>query len=333
MKQAVPLERDENAIRAAGMRAIWAQLDNVSFYGKLGLVGHHAVQALRSVMAAPFSFLVTTMTVTLALFVLAVFLLVLENTEHALTASQSDLKLTIFLREDAISAEVSRLREELGGRSEVERVEYVSKAQALKSFSKSLGRDNVILEGFDERNNPLPASVEVKFRPSPEVPQYLEEFAEQYAGRPFVERIEYGQGLIGQFRATIELFSSVGSAVMMVLLLATAFIIANTIRLALYAHREEVEIMKLVGATERFVKVPYLLEGAAQGVIGSVVATLAVWGGYLVLRDVSQSSTVLQLWLPDVVFLSGGSLLVLLLCGVVVGLGGSYLALRRYVHI
>jgi cell division transport system permease protein len=128
----------------------------------------------------------------------------------------------------------------------------------------------------------------------------------------------------------LRIVEVVGVVGIVFLFVIAGFIIANTIKLALYNHRMEIEIMQLVGARRGSIYAPYLLEGLVQGVLGASIGTLGVFIVYLVLRSVLSKAEVLSMLVPSFTFIPLTQIAVVVLAGAIVGVGGSYLAVRRY---
>ena len=285
-------------------------------------------QAWKNVRVSPLTAVLSVVTMTIALFMMGMFLLVLENVSQVVSSSQTDITLRLYLRNNAPSGQVEQLNRELEEIAEVQSVRLKSKAEALKSFRDALGDKAVILDGLDQ-NNPLPASIEVTFRKN-DAAWALSKYASKYTGHPLVEEAQYRKGVLEQLASLMRLLRFGGLLAILFMLIVTAFIISNTIKLALYAHRDEIDIMRLVGATEGFIKTPYVLEGFAQGLLGGVVGLVMLYGCYAFLADVVRSSAWMQIFVPEVVFLSGPASLLILLLGTALGVLGSYFATRRF---
>lgn len=311
---------------------IWAELNNLPRITNYALLKHHAQQALRSVAFAPFTFFVTAISAALTLFVFGLFIFLIENIAASFEHSRTGLSMSIYLRDQVSAEQIESLKAELLEENQVERVEFLSKQQALEVFRRGLAADALVLFGLEEQN-PLPASFEVSLKNSELAIEAFEHLAARYGKMPIVERVEYGKGMLLEFASMLKLFRVVGGCAILFLLLTTTIIITNTIRLALHAHREEVEIMKLVGATDSFVKMPYVIEGSTQGLIGALLAIALLYLCYLMLAQALTYSEFLRLLFPSFSFLSIPSIFLIALAGLAIGCLGSYVALRRYLHV
>ncbi len=213
----------------------------------------------------------------------------------------------------------------------VEQVGYVSPAAAMKRFSQRLGEDAVLLQGV--RSDLLPASFELTLRPEFRSQQGVAMIIEQLDHLIPVEDLRYGQSWLERFNNFVNMLRFVGVFLGGFLLFATVFIVANTIRLTLYARRDELEIMALVGATMRFIKIPFMLEGAIQGFVGGLLLLifLSFFFSIIISRGLH------TFWLAPVdfelLFLTPVQQLMLVLAGVALGVVGSFSSLRRFVRI
>jgi cell division transport system permease protein len=270
-------------------------------------------------------------TISVTLFLLSAFVLVIENIGSALESTRTGVGITIYLKDDASQEQRDALTADLRTLPEVEDVKYIDAAQALEDFRKSLGDRAPLAEGLDQ-HNPLPASLEVKFKGESADPESYEGIVGKFNSNPAVEEIYFSRGLIGKLNDLMRVLRGGGAIATILLLVVTSFIIANTIRLALHAHRQEIEIMRLVGATDWHVRIPYLIEGFLHGIAGGVVALTLLYASYSVFNRMVGEIDLFRLSAPHLHFLSWPASLLVMLSGVVVGIVGSYVALKRIMH-
>ena len=311
-----------------GLSAIWAETESVARLSGPGLARHHTMQALKSIFTSAVTSFLTVVTMAMALALLACVMLFFENTGSYIKATSSQLTLSLFLGEGAGEKEVQSLAVEIRKTPEVEAVNYRSKSEALQQFRKDLGQQASLTEGL-ETENPLPASLEVRFRNGARQEAYSA-LAARYSSSPLVEQVQYNEGVLNQLGSLLESIRVGGVMAVVVVLCMTVFIIGSTIKLALYSHRDEIEIMRLVGATDSFVQSPYIIEGALQGVCGSIIALVLVYGIFSMLRESISSSSLFSLLVTDFSYLSVPALLSVVILGLLAGVTGSYLTLRRF---
>ena len=314
---------------AAGLKVIWASASGLPKLSRWGMFQHLVGRALSNVVRSPLTSLLTTVTIAIALFVLAAFILGVENLKNSVASTQQDLTTSLYLKDEVTEQSAQQLIQEITKLPEIESARLISKDQALQQFRSALGEQSFILEGL-EKNNPLPLTIEVRFRAASAGEGIFDRFAARYQPNPAVEYVQYSQGLMRQVGAVVHTVRRGGAAAIFIMLLVTGFIISNTIKLALYSHREEIEIMRLVGATDWFVRAPYLIEGFVQGLLGSIVGLIVLYISYLGLCGMISQSQLLQLVVPNLAFLSFPWSVLVVLIGAAVGLGGSFLSVRRF---
>ena len=263
-------------------------------------------------------------TIATALFMLGAFGLAVVNMEGLLDDFGRELKITAYLDESLGEAEA----EELGQRVEtVEGVEFVilvGKEEALERF-RAMAGGAALLEGLEV--NPLPASLGIFLLPGHRTPEGLAILDAALDGLPGIDEVAHGQEWVDGYARLAALLRVVGYAVGVVLSLATLLIVANTIRLGLYARRDEIEILEWVGASRLFIRAPFLVEGFVQGAAGGVIAALALALAFGFLVPELRYGLTFFLGNAAPRFFDGGELVRLVAGGAVLGLGGAGLAL------
>jgi cell division transport system permease protein len=219
---------------------------------------------------------VATMAFTLACF--GVFLLLYVNLHGIVSGLQDDIKVIVYLHDNLSASGISDLQRRLKTEPEVASLVYVSKEQALADFRDQFPSEQHLLQGLGE--NPLPASFVVTLGPSFRSSDSVKRWAERTNALPGVAQIQYSRDWIDNLATVVGYLELAAIAVGSLLSAASVTIIANTIRLTLYARREEIEIMRLIGATGAFIKIPYLLEGAVLGALGATLALVLLRGGF-----------------------------------------------------
>ncbi len=270
-------------------------------------------------------------TVAVALTILAFFSLIVINIQSLAAHWSEEIQIVAYLEREPSPARLKQWRDGIEAMPEVAAVRYVNQQEALRRFKSRLGSDSDLLEGFGAEI--LPASLEISLRE-----QYRNrESAETVVGRlrqnPELAEFNYGQDWLERFEAFLELLRFGAVVLGFFLLFAALFIVANTIKLTLYARRDELEIMALVGATPWFIKVPFLLEGALQGALG---AFLALGGSLALFQFFLRQGLVALLSVTggdQIVFLDWQQQLLLIGTGILLGLVGSVLSLRKFVRI
>ena len=244
-------------------------------------------EALKSLFRNRFMTIASILTVTLSMFILGMFLCVVFNIDHAATYLESQVEMSIYLKEDLTTPQVMEVGKHLKALPGVESVSFVNKDEALAQFKEQLGEQAGILEAVN--GNPLPASYSLSF----DTPTHLKQAAVIVSEYKAVESVQYGQDIIEQLYKVAQFIRIAGAVIIVFLAGAELFIISNTIRLTVFARRREIQIMKYVGATNGFIRWPFIYEGVVIGIIGSGIASIFIWEGYqLVLAKINEAGLV-----------------------------------------
>lgn len=284
-------------------------------------------EALKSLFRNRFMTIASILTVTLSMFILGMFLCVVFNIDHAATYLESQVEMSIYLKEDLTTPQVMEVGNHLKALPGVESVSFVNKDEALAQFKEQLGEQAGILEAVN--GNPLPASYSLSF----DTPTHLKQAAVIVSEYKAVESVQYGQDIIEQLYKVAQFIRIAGAVIIVFLAGAELFIISNTIRLTVFARRREIQIMKYVGATNGFIRWPFIYEGVVIGIIGSGIASIFIWEGYqLVLAKINEAGLVflpLMRVYPFMMYI----VLSLLIAGVFIGALGSAISLRKYMKV
>ena len=258
---------------------------------------------------------------SLTLLVLAVFLLVTDNVLAVLDKTRDELKIYVYLEEGLTTNDLEQTYKQLLSMVSVKSIVFVSKSEAMAEFEREFGEDQFILESLE--TNPLPASFKVELRGEHKNKDRTHEFAEKAAALNGVEEVNYGREFLDRFSLIARVFLYVDVVLGFIVIVSSVFIISNTVRLTILSRQKSIEILKLVGATNRFITTPFIIEGAVQGGLASLVSLAMLSGIYLVTAKA----------LPDVAFLEAGKVSLYVLTCVLLGSIGSYTALRRFLKL
>jgi cell division transport system permease protein len=263
-------------------------------------------------------------TIAVSLFVLGAFLTVADNLGDVVSRWTEKIQIIVYLEEGIEDRVQQSLENRLREDAAVESVDLVDREQALERF-RALFRDLSSLPD-DLGENPFPASLEVNLRATHQSPVEVERLAAEFAEVPGVQEIQYDLLWIERLATGVRLLRGVGAFLGGILVLAGVFTISNVIRLTVYAREDELDIMRLVGATRAYVKGPFVVEGLLQGGLGGLVAAGMLWATLQWLaRDVSSSELLGQAAFA----LPSGIATALVLGGMLVGVVGSLVSLRR----
>jgi cell division transport system permease protein len=226
-------------------------------------------RALEAMARGPFVTAVAVGTIFVASFTTGLFAAVLGSAERLLASWAGDVQISVYLAPNADLAEAARAAQALVGGREVE---AVTPAEALRRLRASLGPEAPALDGVGE--GVLPASVEVR-APGASLAT-ARDLARRLGAVPGAESVDYGSAWLERVEVLLRRLRWAGLVLFAVLSLATAVLVSNTLRLGVFARRDEIEIMKLVGATDGWVEAPFLIEGVLQGIAGAGLAVLAL---------------------------------------------------------
>lgn len=266
-------------------------------------------------------------TVALSLLILGLFLIIVLNLNNMATSLESQVQINVYLKEDLSEKKMEDIGQKIKKLSGVEEIKFISKKEAMERFKERLGDQQTLLTALGE-SNPLPNAFEVKLR-APEQVKAAANLINEYEG---VENAKFGQDIIDQLFELTKMIRIFGFIIIVFLALATIFIISNTIRLTVFARRKEIGIMKYVGATDWFIRWPFLMEGMVLGFIGSIVATMILRNSYgAVVAKIYDTLTFLPL-IPEQPFLNHLSILMIVV-GTLIGALGSTISLKRFMKV
>jgi cell division transport system permease protein len=274
--------------------------------------------------------------IAISLFILGVFLLLAMNVSNLTKQIESQVEIRVHLDVNMQEDDIASLQNEIGSIPGVSQVTFVSKEEGMEQLKETLGEDADLLEGYEGDNNPLPDSFTVKVQEPTEVQRVaaeLEKMNESKNPPPFF-KIYYGQGTVETLFKVTNVIRNIGLILVAGLAFTAMFLIANTIKLTILARQREIAIMKLVGATNSFIRWPFFVEGALLGIIGSLIPVAVLLYGYAVLVDWSRLELglmLIQLIPVEEIGLTVAGLLFGI--GIVIGIWGSTISVRKYLKV
>jgi len=269
--------------------------------------------------------LLSTLTIALALFVLGGFLVVTANLDRLGSEWSRAAELSVYLKDDATPADRRAIESTLGSSGIVASSEYVSKADALSRFKQTFTDLSSALDSLGG-GNPLPASIEARLRPGPGTSDAVDALAARLQPMPGVADVRYDRQWLARLMSAIGVIRGVGLVLGAVLTIAAALTVANVVRLALYARRDELEIMQLVGAPQAYIRGPFVMEGVLQGGAGALVALAALGIAFLALQGTYLVPLASAINISSVAFLPAGVCVLLVVGGMAVGCLGGLVA-------
>ncbi len=294
----------------AGLNIPTADNGNPFFY--------HWNSALRNISIAPFTFGSTVFTGAITYIILVIGLVVFSQISRAIQSQGQGVSLRIYLKDTVTEGEGRIFHSDIMSDERILSAQFITKDEALIKFREMLGEDADVLAGLG-KESPLPASVELRFKDTVNAAAVFQQYEKDYADAPEVERIEYSKSFIGYLTQLQSFISQAGISLFLIFVGITSLVVANSARLGLYAHREEIQIMKLLGAKDWFVRAPYLIEGGIQGALSGLLGVVIGFGLYLLLGPVLKSSDIISIYIKEIEFVSIWQVLVVFSLAIVIG--------------
>jgi cell division transport system permease protein len=316
------------------LRELWTHRQRVKPMGKFELLSYFVRRGLETLLNLPMSTLLTTITIAAVLFMLSGMMLFFKNVDSLIANVGGGRQFTVYLKDDATPQQVLNLETLILRSPQVDSALHVTKQEALEIFGDHLGPHADLLKGL-EKDNPLPASLDVYLRTEGPVigDARIAHLMSRLKSNEAVEDVAHTSQWTTKVQSILQV-TRVFSGVSLAIALAIAvFIISTTIQLVIFTWRDEIAIMRLIGAADVFVRVPFLLGGFAQGLVGSVLGLVLLKIAFVAVAVEIASVEFFGLVVPEPSFLSLSSSGFVLLIGSCTGLLGSALALRRFMHV
>lgn len=290
-------------------------------------LGYFWKETFYSLFRNKFMAVASVLTVTLSMFILGVFLCAVLNINHMATYLENQVEMTVYLKDGLNTDQVMAVGKKLKALPDLKEIKFTNKDQAMAEFKQRLGDQQGILDAIN--GNPLPSSYSTSFS----TPASLKNAVNIVTKYQEVDSVQYGQDIIEQLYKVAQVIRIGGIILIVFLAGAELFIISNTIRLTVFARRREIQIMKYVGATNGFIRWPFIFEGMIIGFLGSGIAAFILWEGYkVVLMEMAQAGLVfipmIALW-PFIGYIT----VMLLAAGIIIGILGSTISLHKYMKV
>lgn len=271
---------------------------------------------------------------TTCLLIVGAAYLVTVNVNSMVKYVESQSEMSVYLAEDIDEDTISAVGAAIQQNANVAGVEFVSKEQGLENTQAGFGDDKYLLDAFKGERNPIPDTYNVRLKDVSLTAQTRDELA-QING---VDTVMASTQVADTFTGVQRIVTALGSAIILALGIISLVIISNTIRATIFARRKEINIMKFVGATNSFIRIPFLVEGFMLGLISALVSFLIIWGcySYLVSALDTNMSSFLQSALSNIIpFKDIASQLALFfgVTGTVLGTAGSSISIRNHVKV
>ena len=265
-----------------------------------------------------------------ALLVIGIFFIIVINIDYAATKLESQIEMMVYLEDGLSENIIDTMETEIRSINGVKSVEFISKDTALSNLEKNWGENSYLLEGL-EGDNPLPDAFLITLSD----PSDASGVALSVSSISNIEKVVYGKEELANLLNATYVMRMSSVVIILILLFISIFIIANTIKLTLYARRREIGIMKYVGATDWFVRMPFIIEGIVVGMIGAVVSTIILGAGYYYCSDLVKNQMIgfmsISLMPFNQIIIS--MVMLLIIVGVVIGAVGSLISVRKFIKV
>jgi len=286
-------------------------------------------QTIRNLIQTWSSQLLTLLTITLSVLIFAFFYLVYTNAIQAGQQLDDDLRLIIYLDEEPSPQMQEEYRKKITKFDQVEKIEFVSSRQAFERFAGQLGEDRDVLEDMPE--DFLPPSIEVYPVRTLDTLTKIKRFSDYLTSLPGVLKVQYGREWVERFYSFVKLLRIVVVLSGTLLILTTTFMVANTIRLTLLGRKEELELLRLVGASSHYIRMPFFLEGALQGCVGSTVGLAALFVLFNWIKLRFAVSSIFNLF--EFTFFPFSVILTIIIISSLLCAGGSFSSIRKFLQL
>lgn len=285
-------------------------------------------EALANVLTNRTTTVVAVATTAFTFACVGVFLLLYVNLRAMASSLEQDIQVMVYLQDDVTGHVRNEIEQQLQADRAVAALTFVSKEQALADFQAQFPAESHLLQGLGQ--NPLPASFVVTLAAASRSSDAMRRWADHAQSIPGVGQVQYNQAWVEALASLVKYIELAAIIVGVILSAASVTIIANTIRLALYSRREEIEILGMIGASTTFIRVPYLLEGAALGLLGSALSLVILKAGFELFRHEIRSTSRFLGVEALLTFFPLEMCIVLVLVGLFLGFSGSFLSLLRF---
>lgn len=286
-------------------------------------------EALKSVVRHGWMSIASIAVVAMTLLILGCFMVLNYNVANLAEDIKEQVQIVVYIDERAGEQAREELQRKLLAHPELEEIRFVSKKEAMERLKKQMGDRAYLLEGYTEEDiNPLRDSYELTMK----VPENISEVAREVGSYPGVGYVDYGEGIVEPLFCFTGIVRWIGMGFMAGLAVTAIFLIAHTIRLTVYIRRREIQIMKYVGATDWFIRWPFIFEGLILGLVGAVIPVIIIQLSYQAAAEwVQENIFFVSLLPPGQIGIEIAQMLISL--GVVLGVLGSVLSVRRFLNV
>jgi cell division transport system permease protein len=304
---------------------------------KISTFQRHAREGLKNILRNSWSSFASITAIAVSLFVLGLFLLLSMNISYLANQIENQVEIRVYLEIGTSPQEIEEIKQQLIAIPHVKTITFISKEEGLIYLSEKLGESGKqLLDSFGKDENPLNDAFTIEVDEPLAVAETANsiESLNQTNAKKTIAKVSYGKGTIETLFRVTAVFRTIGFGIVVLLCVTSVLLIANTIKLTIMSRRKEISIMKLVGATNSFIRWPFFVEGAFIGLIGAGVPLIILLYGYWnLLHSGKLDLSILMLQLKPLGELSGTLILMLISIGSFMGVFGSLLSIRKYLKV
>lgn len=297
---------------------------------KLRIIKNNIKDAFKSVFRNLSLSIASISCISITLVLVAVAILLKENVNNFTNDIEKDVTIVVYLTKDSTEEDKSALKTKIELLTNIDTITFMSKEEIKKEMSKDAEEIGKILEEYNEETNPLLDEYLVKVKDA----EKISITAKEIENMANVYQVKYGEGMVEELVKIFDIVKKIMIIVVIALVIVTAFLISNTIKISINSRKRQIEIMRLVGASNTYIKLPFFFEGIILGILGSILPVIGVSYGYIYLYNKMNGilfTEVITLINPDKILLS--LILITSSIGIVVGAIGSARAVRRHLKI
>ena len=283
---------------------------------------------MQDILKHRFLNVITMITIALSILIASAFVLFFVNANGVIDSWKKGMRIMAYLKPGVSDKNIRDLEHQLKAMPEIQTSIFIPKNKALSELREQLRQQSSLID--DLRENPLPDAFEIRVAPRYQAVGDMEDIATKINSFSAVEEVEYAQRWLGQFTNVVTLFKLAGYALIALFCFAALFIVANTLRLILYSRRQEIEVMRLIGATDIFIKVPFYVQGLIQGALGGIGGLFILFVAFTFITSNIEQGLITGL--SGVQFLSPFLSMVILFCSMVIGWLGCFISLKQFLN-
>ncbi|MEI7885230.1 MAG: permease-like cell division protein FtsX [Clostridia bacterium] len=294
---------------------------------KIRTWGYFLKQTMRSVGRNKFMSLAAVMTVTMCLFIVGMFTLLVVNANNLADGLEKNVEIVAYIDVQVTAKELNETLAATKKLQGVQDVLLIDKAAGLEELQKKFGEKTDLMDALGGKN-PLPDYLRIKVTN----PADVEKIAAEVKSLAKITEVDFGKEAVNKLFAVLDYIRLGGLAIIIFLSIAAVFLVSTTIRITVFSRKKEINVMKLVGASDWFIRWPFFIEGMFLGLVGGLVADIGLYFGYqFILTEFGSTLLFITLWNDPQAFLE--LLFVLLMSGMLVGAFGSLISVRRFLNV